>query len=155
MILKNAKIILENEIIDNGWIEIKNKKIFSINKEKYFGSNKEVIDLKNNILMPGFIDCHIHGGYGYDYDTATLEGYTKVAQNLPKEGITRYCQTSVTQTDKIMSDNLKVYSEWMKNCNKGKQARQIDLHIEGPFISENKKGAHNEKDYLKMQMFFW
>ncbi len=141
MIFKNAKIVLEDKIIENGWIEI-DSKIKSINS----GSTiKEGKDLKGKIIFPGFIDCHVHGGYGNEFENATFEAFNLFAKNIAKEGVTSFCQATVTQPVNIINKALSIYAEWFKKENKGAQARQIGAHLEGPFISASKKGAHSEE----------
>ncbi len=147
MILKNAKIILEDKIIQLGWIEIIDKKIVKISEGQI---DKEGINLKGNIIMPGFIDCHVHGGYNYSLKDMSNESYTEFAKQISKEGITKYCQATVTENIDDISKILEFYSNWMKNENhKEGKAKQIGLHLEGPFISSKRKGAHSEKLLLK------
>lgn len=140
MILYNAKIILEDKIIENGWIETEDNIIKTINSETYKG--KEGIDVKGNILMPGFIDCHVHGGYGFDFESSSIEDFNQFAKKIATEGVTKYCQATVAQPYDAIEKALTVYAKWMKEENNGPQARQIGAHLEGPFISKEKKGAH-------------
>ena len=73
MIIKNVKIVKNNEIIDNGYIEIQDKLIVNIAEGNYEGSDINVVDGNNKIAMPGFIDLHTHGGYGVDFMEANEE----------------------------------------------------------------------------------
>ncbi|ATG97420.1 N-acetylglucosamine-6-phosphate deacetylase [Mesoplasma lactucae] len=142
MILKNAKIVLENEII-NGYVEITDDKIIDIKQGDYSGS--DAVDLEGNWLLPGFIDCHVHGGYGISFESGSVEAYKEYAKKTTIEGVTGYCFTSVTNSD---ADNDKYYSEFgkfMVNENHGLQAKCFGAHMEGPFISPLKKGAHDPK----------
>lgn len=138
MILKNAQIVLENGIIENGWIEIENKKIKSINKGECL---KDGIDLDNNFILPGFIDCHVHGGYGVDFESGDIESYHKFANIVKREGITSFIQASVTNSKDNNLKYLKAFSEFMK-YQRSKNSKNLGCHLEGPFISPSKKGAH-------------
>ncbi|AOG60558.1 N-acetylglucosamine-6-phosphate deacetylase [Spiroplasma helicoides] len=138
MILKNAKIILEKETIENGWLEVENSKIKSINSGL---TEKEGIDLEGNCLLPGFIDCHLHGGYGVDFESGTTEAYYKLSKLLPQEGITSYIQGSVTNSMENNKKYMKAFSVFMNNWNND-GAKCLGIHMEGPFISPEKKGAH-------------
>ncbi|ASP28163.1 N-acetylglucosamine-6-phosphate deacetylase [Spiroplasma corruscae] len=138
MIIKNAKIVLEDNIIQNGWIEIEGSIIKSINEGS---TTLDGIDANNSWLVPGFIDCHVHGGYGVDFETGTIEGYEKFSKEVVKEGITTYVQGSVTNS---FENNVKYFNnfkEFIKDKTK-QYAKCLGVHLEGPFISAEKKGAH-------------
>ncbi|WP_338971164.1 N-acetylglucosamine-6-phosphate deacetylase [Spiroplasma endosymbiont of Panorpa germanica] len=141
MILKNAKIVLEDKVINNGFIEIKDNKIVNIQE----GSCKsEGVDLKGQWILPGFIDVHVHGGYGVDFETGTVEGFNKFAQNVSREGITKYLQAAVTNS---LDDNKRILKEFAIFVEQQKQLSQsqcLGAHLEGPFISPLRKGAHAE-----------
>ncbi|QEH61819.1 N-acetylglucosamine-6-phosphate deacetylase [Spiroplasma chinense] len=138
MILRNAKIVLKDKIIENGWLEIENETIKSINEGD---TQQEGIDLKGQWLLPGFIECHVHGGYGVDFETGTVEAYQKFGKMIPKEGITSYIQASVTNSKENNLKYLSAFKEFMKNQDEN-SAKCLGLHMEGPFISPAKKGAH-------------
>ena len=59
MIIKNVKIVTLNEVIDNGYIEVKDGLISNICAGEYTGS-EESIDGLGKIAMPGFVDMHTH-----------------------------------------------------------------------------------------------
>ncbi|AXK51207.1 N-acetylglucosamine-6-phosphate deacetylase [Spiroplasma alleghenense] len=141
MILKNAKIVLENKIITNGYLEIKDDRIFRI-KEGSCGL--EGVDLRGSWIVPGFIDVHVHGGYGVDFETGTVDGFNKFAKNVSREGITKYLQAAVTNS---LDDNKKILKEFAVFIDKQKglpQSQCLGAHLEGPFISPLRKGAHAE-----------
>jgi N-acetylglucosamine-6-phosphate deacetylase len=138
MILKNARIILEDKEIAKGWLEIENNIIKSVNEGS---TDLEGTDLDGKTIMPGFIDCHVHGGYGVDFETGTVEGYEKFAKLVAQEGITKYCQGSVTNSQENNRKYMAAFKEFMSN-QKPESAICLGAHVEGPFISPDKKGAH-------------
>ncbi|AVN64036.1 N-acetylglucosamine-6-phosphate deacetylase [Mesoplasma florum] len=141
MILKNAKIVLENKIIENGQILIQNGQIAEISENEIVNNNEEILDLKGNTILPGFIDCHVHGGYGVDFETGDANRFEIFSKNVVKEGITSYIQTSVTNSLKNNLRYLKEFSDFSLSKNNG--AKCLGIHMEGPFISPEKKGAHD------------
>ncbi|ASZ09442.1 N-acetylglucosamine-6-phosphate deacetylase [Mesoplasma chauliocola] len=148
MILKNAKIVLQDKIIENGSLLIKDNKIIKISEKEIDANKEEVIDLKGNYLMPGFIDCHVHGGYGVDFETGDEKRFLTFSENVIKEGITSYVQASVTNS---VEDNKKYLTEFknFKNAKNIKGAKCLGVHMEGPFISAEKKGAHDPNLLVK------
>ncbi|AHF61489.1 hypothetical protein P344_06670 [Spiroplasma mirum ATCC 29335] len=146
MILKNAKIVLINEIIEKGWIEVEGNLIKSVNKGE---TNQDGHDLHGLIVMPGFIECHVHGGYGHDFEEGTIAGFDEFAKKITQEGVTKFCQGTVTGSVEKVTKLMAVYGEYMTKHNKGAKALQIGAHLEGPFISHEFKGAHEETLLIK------
>lgn len=151
MILKNAKIVTENKVIENGWLELEENKIKSINEGN---TSLEGIDLNGNWLLPGFIDCHVHGGYGFDFESGSINAFESFSKNVVKEGITSYVQASVTNSKENNKKYFEQFAKFIKSQKDG--AKCLGVHLEGPFISKDKKGAHELSllldpniDYLK------
>ncbi|ATZ18730.1 N-acetylglucosamine-6-phosphate deacetylase [Williamsoniiplasma somnilux] len=141
MILKNGKIVLEHKIIEKGYLVIHDKKIIDIVE----GTTDEFgVDLKGNWVLPGFIDCHVHGGYGVDFETGDTNRFEHFALNVGKEGITKYCQASITNSLGFTNKIYKEFGDFMSKSNK-QGAICLGAHMEGPFISPAKKGAHDPK----------
>ncbi|AVP49120.1 N-acetylglucosamine-6-phosphate deacetylase [Williamsoniiplasma luminosum] len=144
MILKNAKIVLEDEILENGYLIIHDNKIKAIGQ----GSIAEDgIDLKGKWILPGFIDCHVHGGYGVDFETGDQDRFQTFAKAVGQEGITKYLQASVTTDVVTMEKNFKAFGAYMSTKREGSIC--LGAHMEGPFIAVEKKGAHDEKLLIK------
>ncbi|ATZ16333.1 N-acetylglucosamine-6-phosphate deacetylase [Entomoplasma freundtii] len=144
MLLKNGKIVLENEIIE-GYLEIENKRIKAI---KAGDTSKLGIDLKGNWILPGFIDVHVHGGYGVDFETGDQSRFQIFAENVGQEGITKYLQASVTNSLEANDHYYSEFGNFMTNqelTNNLTQAKCLGAHLEGPFIDPSRKGAHEEK----------
>ncbi|WDA54766.1 MAG: N-acetylglucosamine-6-phosphate deacetylase [Spiroplasma endosymbiont of Drosophila atripex] len=144
LVLNNAKIISIKKIINNGFLVIKDNLIFQINEGNYNYEfqDAQVIDCHNQTIIPGFIDLHVHGGYGYSLMDGTIESINNFAKLVPKEGVTKFCYATVTASKKEIDNVLSVFAKYMKTENKGNKARIIGAYLEGPFISELQKGAH-------------
>ena len=139
MILKNAKIVTLKKVIDNGYIEIEDKKIKSVHEGEYLGKD-ETIDLQGNIVMPGFIDLHIHGSAGYDFMDASVDEMKIIADSLYKEGTTTFLATTLTADQKHLRKVAKTVYLAKKEI-----PSLLGIHLEGPYIALKYKGAQNEK----------
>ena len=93
---------------------------------------------KGWILVPGFIDIHIHGASGFDVMDGTPEALSGLASALPCEGTTSFLATTMTQTEDNIEKALKNASQF--NADE-LQAEMLGIHLEGPFISAKRAGA--------------
>lgn len=93
---------------------------------------------KNWVVLPGFIDVHIHGASGFDTMDATPEALDGLASSLPKEGTTSFLATTMTQSDEAISKALQNASTFQAA---DRQAEMLGVHVEGPFISPEMAGA--------------
>ena len=139
MVIINLKVVTLNKVIENGYIEIENKKIKSIGKMPYLGNQSEVIDGHNQIAMPGFIDIHIHGSCGIDFMDAKEEDYQVIANALYSEGVTSFLATTLTSDKKSLKKVCKEVYKAKKHV-----SSLAGIHLEGPYISQKYKGAQNE-----------
>ena len=136
MVIKNLKIVLEDEIIENGYLVFDNGLIKEIGRKEYKG---EAYDGKGKIAMPGFIDIHIHGSAAIDFMDAKEEDYKTIAESLYQEGVTTFMATTLT-SDK---ESLARVCATVKNV-KDSIPSLGGIHFEGPYISVKYKGAQNE-----------
>ncbi|ANU16351.1 N-acetylglucosamine-6-phosphate deacetylase [Planococcus maritimus] len=93
---------------------------------------------KNWVVLPGFIDVHIHGASGFDTMDATPEALNGLASSLPKEGTTSFLATTMTQSDEAISKALQNAGAFQAS---EQQAEMLGVHVEGPFISPEMAGA--------------
>lgn len=137
MTITNVKIVNYDEVIEQGYVTFVNGIIIDVNKMPYKGKD-EVVDYSGYILMPGFIDIHTHGALGYDYMDASPKQMKEIADSLYDEGVTSILATSLTSDKNHLID-------FAKRVNEAKKLSPsfIGAHLEGPYISLEKKGAQN------------
>lgn len=121
-----------------------------------------VVDLGDAILVPGYIDMHIHGGAGHDVMETEADALPAVEQLLCAHGVTQYFPTTVTApVDRTLAalEHLAVAIENARTAANDRRARPVGIHLEGPFISHVRPGVHPLADLLPptLEMFekFW
>ena len=141
--LFNASVLTQEGMIEKGFILIKDGKIAETGPLSSLPQHQaEVIDLpEDSIIVPGFIDVHIHGAGGADTMDATTEALTTMASILPEEGTTSFLATTITQDQKAIRKALENAAEYIEHHNQPGKAEVLGLHLEGPFINESRKGA--------------
>lgn len=112
-----------------------------------------VVDFGDAVVAPGFVDIHIHGGAGQDVMDADASGLSAVEQLLSHHGVTSYFPTTVTvPLDQIyaalehLADAIETAS--LENGSRRGRARPLGIHLEGPFLSHVRRGAHPLENLL-------
>ena len=135
---KNVNVYVENKGIIKTDIAFENGVITAI------GNNLDVEELgkfdDNAVIVPGFIDEHIHGASGADAMDGTIDALYKIATAIPSEGTTTFLATTMTQSPENITKALKAVDDYIK-LNKIDGAEILGAHLEGPFISPKHVGA--------------
>lgn len=141
---KNSLILTEKGLIKTNLI-IKDGIIDFIGEIE----SNDLIELdENKIIIPGFIDQHIHGLSGYDVIDGKVEAIEKIASELPKEGVTAFLPTTITEEIEVINKSLKCINEYINKDNKD-GSLVLGVHLEGPFISNDYLGAQLPEYVLK------
>ena len=143
MLIKNAFVIFKDKI-EKTDVLVKNGRIADIGGNL---TDDEVLDLEGKYLAPGFIDIHNHGGYGYDYMDNTVEAFENILRFHSDNGITSAVASTVTAPRETVEKTLAVARE--VSMKKGAHAKLLGVHLEGPYLSFQNKGAHAPA-YLKI-----
>jgi len=139
-IIKTDKLVLP-DYVDRGVIIVHGDQIVEIKKRIPKSRNFRIYDFSGLYVAPGFIDLQINGGIGIDFLNATPEEIQKVADFYLAHGTTGILATLVTSD----LSNMRQALERIAYCN----ARSIlGVHLEGPFISKEYKGAHAEEHII-------
>ena len=112
-----------------------------------------VVDFGDAVLAPGFLDIHIHGGAGHDVMSADASGLSAFERLLSHHGVTSYFPTTVTvPLDQIcvtlehLADAIERAS--VQSRSGRRRAQPLGIHLEGPFLSHVRRGAHPLENLL-------
>lgn len=117
-------------------------------KEIYPYNEKEVTkDYGDLRILPGFIDIHCHGAYGFDTNDANPEGLRKWAKGIVDEGVTSFLATTLTQSEEVLTNAVSNVAKVVEEGYEG--AEILGIHFEGPYLNKVHKGAQPEEYCVK------
>ena len=133
--LKNVTAYIAGKGLIKTDIAIEDGKIAAIGK-----LDVESIFETDGIVLPGFIDEHIHGAGGSDAMDGTEEALQTISEYVAKEGTTGFLATTMTQSPENIGKALKNVKN-VREKGEYKGAEVLGVHLEGPFISPKHVGA--------------
>lgn len=138
----NAIIFTGAEKISGKTLLTEDDKIKGVIENELIPQNAKIIDCKDLIIAPGFIDLQIYGGGGYLFSNKpTSTALKSMADSLLSSGTTGFYVTLATNSMEIFFEAIKVVKE-------NPHPAVLGLHFEGPYLNPVKRGAHI-KEYIK------
>ena len=143
MIIQSKKVWLADQFIGAA-IEMENGKI----KGVYPYGTKEVdVDYGDKRIVPGFLDIHCHGAFGFDTNDANEEGLRAWTKGIVTEGTTALLATTITQSEEVLTNAVANVAKVMEDGYEG--AEILGIHFEGPYLDMVYKGAQPEQHIVK------
>lgn len=104
-----------------------------------YGEKQADADYGEKRIVPGFIDLHTHGSYGYDTNDGEPEGLRNWMKRIPEEGVTAILPTTVTQMPDVLTAAVANVARVIEEGYEG--AEILGIHFEGPYLDMDYKGA--------------
>src|SRR5438132_4358151 len=94
-VLSGADVVLPDGVRSPDTIAIEGDRIVDVTSgTRPGGAGLQHFDLNGHVIVPGFVDVHVHGVDGTD-TLDSREAVAKIAASLPKYGVTAFCPTTV------------------------------------------------------------
>ena len=139
IIISNGIIFMPDNEFHKGTIAVKNGKITN-DIQNINNDDTEIINSENLYVIPGLTDIHFHGCKGHDFCEGTREAFHAITDYQAVNGITTICPATMTLPENELTRIMKAAKSFSEEC-----PSLIGINLEGPFISQKKKGAQNPK----------
>ena len=139
----NGRILTPGRIIPNGTVVITGETITDVSESNINVPGAAEINAQGNYVSPGFIDIHVHGGGGYDFMDGTVDAFIEIARLHAMYGTTSMLPTTLTAGKEKLLKSLAAYEKANEQNKTG--AQFLGMHIEGPYIAMNQKGAQDPR----------
>lgn len=145
LIIRNGKLVFPGKgEIKKGDLRINGNKIKEVKPSGEgieANTGGEVIEAGGYYVSPGFLDLQVNGGAGANFLDPVDSAVEKFVELWASHGTTSFLATIITNPFEAMNDSMRALKSFdINNC--------LGFHVEGPFISNEKKGAHNG-NYVK------
>lgn len=135
MVLQSKRVWIAGQFME-AQLDVQDGKISGIYP---WGEKTPDADYGDRRIVPGFIDVHTHGAYGFDTNDAEPEGLRDWMKRIPEEGVTGILPTTVTQMPDVLT---KAVANVAKVVEEGYEGAEIlGIHFEGPYLDMEYKGA--------------
>jgi N-acetylglucosamine-6-phosphate deacetylase len=133
----------EHAVLEPGYVAITDGRITEVGAGPPAGDPD--IWLGEGVLVPGLVDLQVNGYYGTDLADCDPVGWATVVRRLPETGATAFLPTFITGPVTELAASLRSAGNIAAAAPKG--ARILGVHLEGPFLSPARPGAHR-RDWM-------
>lgn len=131
--------VYRNRRFQSATLRLENGKVYLVDRA---GEDGDVFDAKGLKVVPGFIDNHTHGAVGVDVNGATAADLEKISIFKAQHGTTSWLCSVLTDTQEQTEWCIEQFKRHRNMEQAG--ARLVGIHLEGPFLSPQYKGAMPE-----------
>ena len=139
--LRNARVLLDDGFADDRVVLVENGRIAAVVERNDARAGKaESVDLAGAHLLPGFVDCQVNGGGGALFnDDPSVETIRTIGAAHRRFGTTAFLPTLISEDFTVIARAIKAVRQAIES----KVPGVAGVHIEGPFINEARRGAHD------------
>jgi N-acetylglucosamine-6-phosphate deacetylase len=148
LLVAGATVVAADGVWSPGWLAAAGGRIQALGPGEAPGGVRTeigalgvVVDGRGGVLMPGFIDVHVHGGDGADAMDADADGLRRMARFHAAHGVTALLPTTWAAPPAAILAAVEAVAEALGPVDGG--ATIVGAHLEGPWINPARAGAQD------------
>lgn len=141
-LIHQATIVFPDHVAANCDMLIADGVISALGAHFPVDNDANSVNFSGDIMIPGLIDTHVHGAGGCDIMDGTADHLVTLRQALLREGTTAFLGTTLSSPVEQLLVVLKSLAAGRKAASQSGQAELLGVHLEGPFLTAEYKGAH-------------
>ncbi|MFL5702820.1 MAG: amidohydrolase family protein, partial [Ktedonobacteraceae bacterium] len=138
--LRGARLVDATMDIASGDITINGDRIENVGEIQNIAH--QIIDATDTIIMPGFIEVHTHGGGKHSLHTTDVQEISAYMRWIPSTGVTSFLIGVLGTPIVVPEPQLATSVVAIESYGNALGAEPLGIHLEGPYISEKRRGAH-------------
>ncbi|MDA3644847.1 N-acetylglucosamine-6-phosphate deacetylase [Saccharopolyspora indica] len=135
LILAGGQVVTPDGVLDQGWVRISGGKIAEVGTGPTAAG--QVVDLRGQWLVPGFVDIHCHGGGGGSFTSIEVDQARAAIAAHRLHGTTTMLASLVSAPLPDLTKQISALSDLVVD------GELAGIHLEGPFLSSARCGAHD------------
>jgi len=139
LVITGGLVVTPLDVLESADVVIEDGRIAGVGPGLAGHGADQTIDATGLIVAPGFVDIHVHGSAGHDTMDGTREAIEGMARYFAAHGVTSFCPTTLTMAAEAIMQSVRAVHECQQRPPAG--ARPLGVHLEGPYINAEKKGA--------------
>jgi N-acetylglucosamine-6-phosphate deacetylase len=147
-VFRASKLLTPLETVEDAVLVIVDGVIVSIGSPEEWAipAGAELVDFGDGVIAPAYFDQHVHGSGGFDVMEASEAAVSGVGRFLGRHGVAGYLATTVTASMEATLASLgglaRLIGARERDAALG-EAVPVGIHLEGPFLSHEKRGVHS------------
>jgi N-acetylglucosamine-6-phosphate deacetylase len=140
-VIMGGRVAAPDRVLDDGWVAVSDGRIAGVGSGT--PPSGEYVDVGGALVVPGFVDTHCHGGGGASFTSLDPEELLTAVRAHRRHGTTTMLASLVSDPVDILREQVAALREIVQD------GEVAGIHLEGPFISKARCGAHDPETLLE------
>lgn len=145
LVALRGQVVTDYEVWPDGMVLFKDSSVVDVSPDgSLVAESHEVHDYGEALILPGFVDLQVNGAFGVDVASESSR-LPELSRALLTTGTTSYLPTVISSPEGLYEEALPAIGD----AGSSPGAEMLGVHLEGPFINPDKKGAHAAAHVLR------